>query len=172
MYEDRICAFVDLLGFQSLVDASTGDASRAASILAALNSLQPHAIAEEMYARVEHDRVPPEQLEAVKEAARLMSASLAKDAEVRISYFSDSIFLSVAGGKRVSTRARMQRAAPRKGSGGWQVFGLLGHGDFRLPAYPPLPSSPWSHCIERSRLHLPLRDQFQTYTGFPIKSDG
>lgn len=124
MYENRICAFVDLLGFRSLVDASAGDASRTASILAALNSLQPHAIAEEMYARVEHDRVPPEQLEAVKEAARQMSASLAKDAEVRISYFSDCIFLSVDGDNIMASQLLLDRLSELSVTM-WTQHGLL-----------------------------------------------
>lgn len=111
MYETRICAFVDLLGFRSLVESSANNPSVTESILFALESLQPSAIADEMYARINHENVPPEELDAVQESVRMMSAALAKEAEVRVSYFSDCIFMSADADNILASQLLLDRLA-------------------------------------------------------------
>jgi hypothetical protein len=111
MYEKRVCAFVDLLGFRSLIERSTNNPPVIESILSALESLQPSVIAEEMYARINHEVVPPEELEALREDVRRMSATLAKEAEVRISYFSDCIFMSAEADNVIASQLIPDRLA-------------------------------------------------------------
>lgn len=94
MYEEKFIAFIDILGFGSLVEASSLDQSIPEKILAVLKSIQPEAIHEEAYARVNKELIPPGELEKVMEVCDLMTAQMRKMISVTITYFSDSLVIS------------------------------------------------------------------------------
>ncbi|WP_244746197.1 hypothetical protein [Paraburkholderia terricola] len=94
MYEERFIAFVDILGFGKLVEQSeiTPDLPRA--ILDALISMHPTRIQSELVTTVNVELIPPEELEDVKEYARIASAAQQEIHPVNINYFSDSLVIS------------------------------------------------------------------------------
>lgn len=96
MYEKRFIAFVDILGFGSLVEKSSNEGDLPKKILSALLSLQPEAIHEEAYARINVELVPPEQLQEVMFYARKMTEVFRKQHNVVITYFSDSLVISAS----------------------------------------------------------------------------
>lgn len=94
MYEDRFIAFVDILGFGKLVEKSGVTPDLPKKILDALISMHPSRIQADLVTTVNVELIPPEELENVREAARLASAAQQKMHPVSINYFSDSLVLS------------------------------------------------------------------------------
>ena len=94
MYEDRFIAFIDLLGFGGLVDRSASVDGLSEKIYTALMSLQPENIDEETYASINYELCPPEEIENVREALKLMTQNIKSMHPVRISYFSDCLAFS------------------------------------------------------------------------------
>lgn len=94
MYQKRFIAFIDLLGFGSLVELSAADESLPEKILDALNSILPEAIHKDAYASINHELIPESEFEAVKELSLLFNKSVRAQHPVAITYFSDSLVLS------------------------------------------------------------------------------
>lgn len=94
MYEQRLTAFIDILGFGDLVRSSEGNVDLQKSISEALSSIEPSAIRKTDVTRVNESTIPPEELEAVRELAELFSEAVEDMAPITISYFSDSLVLS------------------------------------------------------------------------------
>lgn len=94
MYEKRFIAFIDLLGFGSLVEKSAAEPDLPQKILDALTSLQPKTIEEEAYASINHELCPPEEVPAVRELLKEMTKNMKGMHPVVITYFSDSLVLS------------------------------------------------------------------------------
>lgn len=94
MYENRFIAFIDILGFGDLVQSSAKDKNIQEKIFEALNSIQSDKLNEGLYARVNEELIPPEELEAVKEIARVIAKAGKAANPVTITYFSDSLVIS------------------------------------------------------------------------------
>lgn len=94
VYEERFIAFVDILGFGKLVEKSEATLDLPRKILDALTSMHPTKIQDELFTTVNVELVPEEELEDVKEIARMMSEAQNKLNPVNISYFSDSLVIS------------------------------------------------------------------------------
>lgn len=94
VYEERFIAFVDILGFGKLVEKSAITPDLPKKILDALISMHPTRIQDELFTTVNVELVPAEELEGVKNLARIASAALQKRNPVNISYFSDSLVIS------------------------------------------------------------------------------
>lgn len=94
MYEERFIAFVDILGFGNLVETSVVTPDLPQKILNALLSIHPSKIKEDMFCTVNEELIPPEELENVREAARIFAANLNTHSPVDVNYFSDSLVIS------------------------------------------------------------------------------
>jgi hypothetical protein len=94
MYENRFIAFIDLLGFDSLVERSESEADLPEKIFSALTSLQPKRIEEEAYASINYEICPSEEIENVREILKIMTQNMKNMNPVTITYFSDSLVLS------------------------------------------------------------------------------
>lgn len=94
MYEERFIAFIDILGFGSLVEASSQQPHISERILGALSSIQPEVIHKEAYARLNIELIPAEELEMVMEVAAMMTNEMRKQIKVVVTYFSDSLVIS------------------------------------------------------------------------------
>jgi hypothetical protein len=94
MYEDRFVAFIDILGFGALVEQSESDEFLQEKIFTALNSIQTDNINDELYARVNTEIVPLEELKAVQEIAKVFANAAKLANPVLITYFSDSLVIS------------------------------------------------------------------------------
>jgi len=94
MYERRFIAFIDLLGFGSLVEKSAVEPDLPHKILYALFTLQPKNIEEEAYASINYEICPPEEVLAVRELLEQMTKNIKSMHPVVITYFSDSLVLS------------------------------------------------------------------------------
>lgn len=94
MYQDKFIAFVDLLGFGSLVERSGNDFALAEKILDALKSLQPKAIQKNAWATINYEKIPPEEIKDAEELIERMNDVMMLDHPVSITYFSDSLVIS------------------------------------------------------------------------------
>lgn len=94
MYEKRFIAFIDLLGFGSLVEKSAIEPDLPKKILDALVTLQPRTIEEEAYASINYEMCPPEEVAAVRELLEIMTRNMKSMHPVVITYFSDSLVIS------------------------------------------------------------------------------
>lgn len=94
MYENRYIAFIDILGFGALVESSANDKDVQEKIFDALNSIQSDKLNEDLYARVNEELIPPEELEVAKEIARAFAQAGKAANPVTITYFSDSLVIS------------------------------------------------------------------------------
>ncbi len=104
MYEIRFIAFLDILGFGSLVEESASDEDLQHKIHEALSSIQTDKLNEDLYARVNEELVPPEELERVKEDANTFAKILKAANPVSITYFSDSLVISAPVGDVIASQ--------------------------------------------------------------------
>ena len=94
MYEERVIAFVDILGFGTLVDRSENEPDLPRKIFQALSSIHPTSIQDELVNTVNVEFCTPEEVGRVREMARMMAVAQQKMHPVHISYFSDSLVIS------------------------------------------------------------------------------
>jgi len=104
MYEKRVIAFIDLLGFGALVEKSASDPELPKKILSALISLQPKNIEEEAYASIDYEMCPPEEVAEVSEMLEVMTHNLKSMYPVTITYFSDSLVLSAKSDDAIASQ--------------------------------------------------------------------
>lgn len=104
MYENRFIAFIDILGFGALVGSSANDKDIQKKILEALNSIQSDKLNEDLYARVNEELIPPEELATVKEIARAFAQAGKAANPVTITYFSDSLVISAPEGDVIASQ--------------------------------------------------------------------
>lgn len=93
-YQDRVIAFLDVLGFGRLVEMSASDSRLQSQILEALTSIQPEAIHEDAYCAINYDLVPESELKQVEEITRIANKNFREMHPVCITYFSDSLVIS------------------------------------------------------------------------------
>lgn len=97
MYEQRCIAFIDILGFGSLIEKSTQNVDLQRMIydaLDALDSLHTDRLSDEVYSRVNVELIPPNELDEVIKMAKLFNESVKKAHPVLITFFSDSVVIS------------------------------------------------------------------------------
>ena len=94
MYQQRVTAFIDILGFGDLVTRSVGDAELQKSISAALSAASPETMKDLDLIKVNEERVPPEELEEVRKIAKIFGEIVLKEHPVCVSYFSDLVVIS------------------------------------------------------------------------------
>jgi ribonucleotide reductase beta subunit family protein with ferritin-like domain len=104
VYEKRFIAFIDILGFGSLVEMSANSIEFPKKILAALMSIQPENIHKEAYVRVNKELIPPKELKAVMQYAEMMVKSIQIQHKVVITYFSDSLVISAASDDEIASQ--------------------------------------------------------------------
>jgi len=94
MYEQRCIAFIDILGFGTLIEESAGNINLQKMIYDALDSLHSQRINDELYSRVNEELIPPEELVNVREIAAIFNQQLKLAHPVLVTFFSDSLVLS------------------------------------------------------------------------------
>lgn len=94
MYEERIVAFIDILGFKSLICESVQNQGITKSILEALNSILPSNLQKDAFGTLHLEKVPEAEKEEALEDFRLFTEAMQSLHEVRINYFSDCVVLS------------------------------------------------------------------------------
>ena len=104
MYNERFIAFIDILGFGSLVDESAKNHQMPGKILAALSSIQPEIIHKEAYLRVNKELIPPAQLLEVMNFSEIMTNSMRQKMKVVVTYFSDSLVISAPSDDLISSQ--------------------------------------------------------------------
>ncbi|WP_333624544.1 hypothetical protein [Sphingobacterium siyangense] len=93
-YEIKLTAFLDILGFGSLVESSADDPGLTATIYEVLSSINKERVHKEAYLEVNWDIIPEEEIENVKRDAELFTQVVAQEWPITVSYFSDSLVLS------------------------------------------------------------------------------
>lgn len=104
MYQERVTAFIDILGFRSLVKRSEHDIGLQKSISEALSTVSPEKMRAEDIIRVRTDIIPPEELEEAKKFAALFSDSIQLEAPIAVSFFSDCIAMSADASDILATQ--------------------------------------------------------------------
>lgn len=94
MYQQRVTAFIDILGFGDLVARSVGNVELQKSISAALSAASPETMKDRDVIKVNEERVPPEELEEVRKIAKIFGEIVLKEHPVCVSYFSDLVVIS------------------------------------------------------------------------------
>ena len=94
MYQKRVTAFIDILGFGDLVARSVGNPDLQSSISAALFAASPETMKDQDIIKVNEDRIPPEELEEVRKVAKIFSQVVLAEHPVNVSYFSDLVVIS------------------------------------------------------------------------------
>lgn len=94
MLQERFIAFIDLLGFGSLVEKSAVEPDLPEKIFEALRSIQPEALHEDAYAQLNLELIPEAELENVREVTAQFNKAARALNPVLITYFSDSLVLS------------------------------------------------------------------------------
>lgn len=94
MYENRIVAFIDILGFGALVEESAENINVAQRILSALTSMLPENLQKEAEATLNYDRIPADEVAAAEATLAKFNENVKKSYQIDISFFSDCIVLS------------------------------------------------------------------------------
>ncbi|MCD9474358.1 hypothetical protein [Photobacterium phosphoreum] len=94
MYEKRVVAFLDILGFGALVEESDSSPELANNILLALKSMSPDNLQKEADATLNYDRIPEERVKEAEAVLQVFNEHVRRSYQVDISYFSDCIVLS------------------------------------------------------------------------------
>lgn len=95
MYEERITAFIDILGFRNIVKNTTNNTSYAEQVFNVLNTMKSEFISSEMFGELNINAIPESELEDVKNTIALVSKAFISDSSIRVTHFSDSIVLSI-----------------------------------------------------------------------------
>lgn len=94
MYENRIVAFIDILGFGALVEESSENINVTQKILSALTSMLPENLQKEADATLNYDRIPADQVADAEVTLAKFNENVRKSYKIDISFFSDCIVLS------------------------------------------------------------------------------
>jgi len=94
MYQKRVIAFIDILGFRNIVSKTANNQKLTEKIFAVLNAMKSENISNEMFIGM-MPGIPENELEDVKEVAALFSKALKGESSIQVTHFSDSIVISV-----------------------------------------------------------------------------
>ena len=94
MYDQRLVAFVDILGFKNLIERTVSDPGLVERVHDMLLSLGTDNVRLESAGNLNEELIPPEELAGVREAFDQMSRAMARQADIRFAYFSDCIVVS------------------------------------------------------------------------------
>ncbi|WP_297332653.1 hypothetical protein [Flavobacterium sp.] len=94
MYENRVTAFIDILGFRNIISKSIGNTDFTKKIYEVLNSMKADSISDELFIDVAPN-IPEEEMEDVSKIAKLFSKAVKSQSSVQVTHFSDSIVLSI-----------------------------------------------------------------------------
>jgi hypothetical protein len=94
LYEDRFIAFIDILGFGSLVEESGGKVELAESMFEALSSLHPNNIEKTAYGTINYENIPSDQVETVEFICARMIEAMKIAHPLTLTYFSDCLVIS------------------------------------------------------------------------------
>ncbi|QKI88904.1 hypothetical protein [Thiomicrorhabdus xiamenensis] len=111
MYEDRVIAFIDILGFGSLVESSADDFVIVQSLVDALNQLQPDKIQKQAFGSINYELIPKENIVEVEEVFDRIAELMLKQHPIEVSYFSDSIVLSALSSDILATQNMLELIA-------------------------------------------------------------
>ncbi|ALI98585.1 hypothetical protein [Rufibacter tibetensis] len=95
MYENRITAFIDILGFRNIVNKTTADSNYAKQVFEVLSTMNSEFITSEMFAELNLNAIPKSEIEEVKQTRSMMSKALLGESSIKVTHFSDSIVLSI-----------------------------------------------------------------------------
>jgi hypothetical protein len=94
LYEEKFIAFIDILGFSSLVEDSQNNIELSQKIFDAISSLHPTNIEKTAYYSFNYSRVPAEEVEEVELIHAQMIEAMKKINPVSMTYFSDCVVIS------------------------------------------------------------------------------
>ncbi|MDY3317716.1 hypothetical protein PG630_10385 [Riemerella anatipestifer] len=94
MYENRVTAFIDILGFRNIITNTTKNNELQSKILDVLSSMSSDNIANELFGEISPE-VPAEELEDVKRTVSLFAKAAKLESTIQVTHFSDSIVISV-----------------------------------------------------------------------------
>ena len=94
MYTDRLVAFVDILGFKSLIERTTKEPALTTSVAAMLHSLHPRSTEVESIVSINHALIPEGNRAQFEEDMARLSKNVALQLDIRLAYFPDCISVS------------------------------------------------------------------------------
>lgn len=94
MYQTRVTAFIDILGFRNIIYKTENNQELTEKIFTVLNTMNSENISNEIFIEMTPD-IPKEELESVKEITNLFSQALKGQSSIQVTHFSDSIVISV-----------------------------------------------------------------------------
>lgn len=103
-YENRVVAFVDVLGFGALVESSSGRPAVVEGISRALAAAQPDALQSRLYVEANWNNIREHERASARATLAAVNRAMAANHEVRISYFSDSLVLSAEADDLIATQ--------------------------------------------------------------------
>lgn len=95
MYENRITAFIDILGFRNIIQKTTQNDEYAKQILAVLNSMKSEEIIKEMFVEINEKEADEEKMQELLKMQSLLSEQMRKESSLQVTHFSDSIVISI-----------------------------------------------------------------------------
>ncbi|MEH6462499.1 MAG: hypothetical protein V7771_01060 [Shewanella psychromarinicola] len=111
MYNNKFIAFIDILGFGTLVEKSAEIPDIAESILDALISMNPQLLHQVMFGSLNEEKIPEERLDDAKAVLAQMNINMSKMHPVTISYFSDSLVLSAEADDVIASQTILELLA-------------------------------------------------------------
>lgn len=96
MYQLRITAFIDILGFRNIVEKTKTDIEFRNKIFDVLNSITSEQITNETFGQVNKEIInDPKELAEAIELHNMLSQRLKQESSLQVTHFSDSIVLSI-----------------------------------------------------------------------------
>lgn len=94
MYQNRVTAFIDILGFRNIVSQTVDNDELCEKIFKVLHAMTSENISNGLFGAITPD-VPADQLAEVLEVTKLFSQALKGQSSIQVTHFSDSIVISV-----------------------------------------------------------------------------
>ncbi|TAV81566.1 hypothetical protein [Rhizobium leguminosarum] len=104
LYEERVIAFVDILGFGALVERSALDPSIVGLISNALEVALTENVRERTFFEVHESKVPPHELEKLRAELAIFNKAFYQQHQVTVSHFSDTVVLSAQASDAVASQ--------------------------------------------------------------------
>ncbi|MBU1618782.1 MAG: hypothetical protein KJ556_12750 [Gammaproteobacteria bacterium] len=157
MYEERYIAFIDILGFGSLVETSASNPEIVQGIENALSEMVPAKLIEEMYGFLNEDVIPDDSLARARNVAKTLGEILAKKNPITVSYFSDSLVLSAAYDDVIASQTILELIA-KLSVRLWNEYSLVIRGGITIGSLTHKPNGPLFGPAMNRAYHLESKE--------------
>ena len=127
IYEERVIAFIDILGFGALVEKSANAPSVVGMISDALEVALTDNVRSRTFFDVHESKIPQEQLQTFRTEMALLNQAFEKQHQVTVSHFSDTVVLSAPASDMVGSQLVVDLAG-RLTMSFWQGHKMLVRG--------------------------------------------